>query len=67
MSGGERLLAREPQDVVAGCHHTDTVALTPTLYRFTVKDYHRRGEPPILRRVTGAMRYCPGDPLMPVR
>jgi Uma2 family endonuclease len=43
------LVAGEPKDVVTSRHYTDLVALSPTAYRFTVKDYHRMVEAEIFK------------------
>jgi Uma2 family endonuclease len=49
VAGGEGLMTGEEQDVVAGRHYTDLVALSPATFRFTVKDYHRMAEADIFR------------------
>ena len=45
MTGGEGLIARNMKYIVRARHrYADRVALSPTAYRFTVKDYHRMAE-----------------------
>jgi len=48
VAGGHGLLADDPEDDVTGSHYSGVVALSPTAYRFTVKDYHRMAEADIL-------------------